>query len=109
MENKEIKTTQKEEINKLEYKAVFLSEEHIQGTSKEGKAYDIGKLSFQVVVPNVDKTTGEVTQKKVTMDVVCDPSVLPNGSIEEYSACKAIYEAPVDPSYGRLRFVKLMK
>lgn len=103
MENK------KEKINdQIIYDAVFLSEEHLQGKSKEGKDYNIGKVSFQLVLPHTDKKSGEVTVRKITVDAIVDPSNLPNGALQEYSACKAVYQTPLDPTYGKLRFVKLI-
>lgn len=98
----------KENNNQILYDAVFLSEEHLQGKTKEGKDYNIGKISFQLVLPCTDKTSGEVTTKKTTVEAICDPANLPNGALIEYSQCKAVYQVPVDPTFGKLRFIKLV-
>lgn len=111
MENK---VENKKEVKLLEgqklYPAVYLNHEHLSGTSKEGKAYDIGKVQFQLIIEQVNRNTGDTTVKKPIVDTMCDTADLPV-DFNEFEKCYALYEMPVDPSYekARVRFVKLVK
>lgn len=116
MENKE-KNVLVEKITKYElqegqklYPAVYLGQEHLSGTSKEGKKYDLGKVQFQLILEQTNKDTGEITIKKPIVDAMCEPTSLPE-NFEDYEKCFALYEMPADPSYEKAkpRFVKLIK
>ena len=112
MENKKelIKEEDKLIEGQKKYPAVFLGCDHLEGTSKEGKKYNIGKVQFQLLIEQTDKTTGEISVKKPIVDAMCDPEVLPV-DFDDYQKCFAIYELPADPSYEKAkpRFVKLVK
>lgn len=103
---KEIKFTEGQKL----YPAVYLGSEHLAGTSKEGKKYDIGKVQFQLILKQIDKATGEEVTKKPIVDTMCEPADLPV-DFEEYQKCFALYEMPADPSYekAKVRFVRLVK
>lgn len=112
MENK--KEVVKEEYQIIEgqkrYPAVFLGCDHLQGKTKEGKEYNIGKVQFQLLLEQTDKTTGEVKVKKSIVDAMVDPAELPV-DFEDYQKCYALYELPADPSYAsaKPRFVRLIR
>ena len=92
------------------YPAVFLGCDHLQGKTKEGKEYNLGKIQFQLLLEQTDKTTGEIKIKKTIVDTMCDPANLPT-DFDDYQKCYAIYELPADPSYSsaKPRFVGLIK